>query len=109
MGYHLHGHRVKQKAGANNRASLRKSLAPALKALALVDIHDVFGLTIPAIGHDPEGHGVGVDFHYPLVFATMRTFEISAFHYQHSTMHFLRFQCFLAPFPKVNILLKAEN
>jgi len=40
---------AKQKAGANDHASLRQSLAPALKALALVDIHDCLGLAVPAV------------------------------------------------------------
>ena len=53
MGYHIHGLGQKQKAGANNHASLRKSLAPALKALALEYFDYILGFTIPTVGDDP--------------------------------------------------------
>ena len=57
-GYHL---RAKQKARANDHALLRKSLALALKALAVFNIHHVFGLTDPAIDRQPDCHGVRRD------------------------------------------------
>jgi hypothetical protein len=75
MGYHLHGHRAKQKATANNCASQRQSLAVALKAFALHDIHDVFSLAYPAECHDVVPLGIRAYLHHLPVAAACGTFQ----------------------------------
>jgi hypothetical protein len=85
MGYHLHGLQAKQKAGTNNHASLRKSLAPALKALALVDIYVLLPLAVPAPGNHSGRFRVLRDLHHMLVHAATGANQVSVFHCQHST------------------------
>ena len=64
MGYHL---QEREKAGANNLASLRKSLAPALKALALVNIQDNLMFAVPAPDCQVDRCCLWVNPHQPLV------------------------------------------
>lgn len=47
--------------------ALGVSLAPALKALALFDVHDEFGLTVPTVDHEIFRVGVRTDFKQMLV------------------------------------------
>ena len=86
MGYHLHGLQEKQKAGTNNHALLRKSLAPALKALALVDIYVLFPLAVPAERNCTGRLRVLRDLHHPLVHSASGTHQVSVLHCQHLTM-----------------------
>lgn len=79
--------KTKQKAGANDRASLRWSLAPALKALAPVNIHDYLGLAVPAVDPQPLGPGVRLHLDQPLIAAAVRAHEKSILHCQHFTIH----------------------
>ena len=60
----------RKKAGANNHAaSLRKSLAPAFKALALVNIQHDLVFAVPTPDRQVYRPGLGVDPHEPLVAA----------------------------------------
>lgn len=66
LGYHL---QERKKAGANNCAALRKSLAPAFKALAFVDIQDDLAFTVPTPDRQVYRPGLWVDPHEPLIAA----------------------------------------
>jgi hypothetical protein len=99
---------AKQKAGANDFASLR-SLAPALKALAQFDIDSALPLAAAAEGRDPVGGGVGWDFHHLFVHPTARADQKAIPHCQHFTMFCSFSQLFLPLFPKNNIVIKAEK
>ncbi len=77
MGYHLQVSRQNKKPEPTTTHNLRKSLAPALKALALVDIQDDLGFAVPAVGHNMVGYGIGIDFHKPLVSAAPGTDQVT--------------------------------
>ena len=70
----------KQKAGANNHASLRQSLAPAFVALAFLDIHDDLVFATPAIYRDSMRFGIRRDAQQPLVPSAYRAAAPSIFH-----------------------------
>jgi len=95
-GYHLRG---KQKTTANDCASPRWSLAVALKAFALHDIHDVLGFADPAEGHDLVSLGIRQDLHHPPVTAAAGTFQPTVPYCQHLTTFPMGLQCFRRPFP----------
>ena len=64
----------KQKATANNHARFpRWSLAVALKAFALHDIHDVLGFAYPAVRDDLVSLGIRKHLHHPPVTVTAGT------------------------------------
>jgi len=102
--FHCHGLSppriwAKQKAGANNHAFLRQSLAPALKALALVDYDRDFLLAVSAVQRHPLRFIPWVDLVQLLVAAAARADEVSVSHCQHFTMNRLGFQGFFLSFP----------
>lgn len=82
MGYHLHGVWQNKRAGTNNNAFLRKSLAPALKALALIDVDHILAFTVSTIGYHMGCSRVWPDSHQPLVPATSWAYQIPIYHCQ---------------------------
>ena len=94
MGYHL---QAKQKARTNDRRILRGSLARALMALALVDIHDGFFPAPLAVDLDLLPGCLRVD---PQDFgsAAHRAQKPAVFHCQYLTMFLASMQYGFLPF-----------
>ena len=56
---------------------MRRLLAPALIALALIDIHDMLTLAIPAEDHDVGRRRIRSDLHQVFVSQAIRANKIS--------------------------------
>lgn len=72
--------RAKEKAGANDHAFLRLSLAPAFKALAFAYFDFDFAFAIPAPQRNLLGLVLWIDSVQPLVKATVRAGEVPIFY-----------------------------
>ena len=101
MGYHLHGvGQTAKRAGADvtMQQFCIMSSAPALKALALLNIHSELAFTVPAV----EEHSLpSLIRYYALdlaIFTAVRTHEVALIHCQHLTTICLKLQCFQASF-----------
>ena len=96
MGYHLHGvGQTAKRAGADvTMHCCIMSSAPALKALALLDINSEFSLTAPTV----EEHSLPTLVRsYTLdlaIFSAVRTHEVALIHCQQFTTIRLGFQYF---------------
>jgi hypothetical protein len=75
-----------KKTTANNHASPRWSLAVALKAFALHDIHDMFRLADPAEGNDLVPLGIRKHLHHFPVAVAAGTFQPPMLYCQHFTI-----------------------
>ena len=89
----------KQKTKANDDTFLRRSLALALKARALVNIDQDFFLAHPAVSSQPYALGVRSDSHYPAILTAVGTFQPAVFHCQYLTIIFPRLQWGFRSFP----------
>ena len=99
----------KRKKPAPTITPLReRSLALALKALALFDIDFDLVFTSPAEHRQISGGQLRRDPQQPPR-TTHRTFQPAISDYQHFTIFFLRLQAHPLPYPKVNIIIKAEK
>ena len=89
---------AKEKSHNQQQTHLASSLAVALMALALVDIHDNFGFANSAVDLQACSLCVRKDPQHPIVSATNRALEPSVSHCQHFTTIYLGLQYFLSHF-----------
>ena len=96
MGYHLHGvGQTAKRAGADVTMHVCIiSSAPALKALALLNIHTELTLTVPAVEEHSLPTLVRCNAFDLAIFPAIRTHEVALIHCQQFTTIRLGFQYF---------------